>query len=371
MPLVIEGGRVPAHWVEYQRSRRVISIDRHDTRGEGIRVALINNMPDAALEDTELQFFELLEGAADGIVVRMKLFSLPGIPRGERGEQHLAGFYHGIEDLWTSRFDAVIMTGTEPQRPDLRDEPFWPALTDVLHWAERNTASTILSCLAAHAGVLYSDGVARHPLTDKRFGVFECERTVEHPLTGRIEDQMSFPHSRWNDLREGDLTSSGYVALTRSEAGVDLFVKKKSRSLFVHFQGHPEYGVRTLLKEYRRDIRRFIHHERETYPSMPHGYFDAQAAEVLGEFREKALSSRDPDQMAGFPEEEIRSRLQKTWHSSALCVYRNWLRYVVTRISARSYVGVRDAFSTHMGDRSSAMSLGINAASYQFKGVTE
>ena len=33
--------------------------------------------------------------------------------------------------------------------------------------------------------------------------------------------------------------------LTQSaEGGVDSFVKKKKQSLFVHFQGHPEYAPR-------------------------------------------------------------------------------------------------------------------------------
>ena len=93
-----------------------------------LRIALINNMPDAALEDTEVQFFELLESAAGDIPVSLKLYSLPELPRGEAGQQHLSNFYLGIEDLLNSRFDGVIMTGTEPRQPDLRNEPYWPAL---------------------------------------------------------------------------------------------------------------------------------------------------------------------------------------------------------------------------------------------------
>ena len=55
---------------------------------------------------------------------------------------------------------------------------------------------------------------------------------------------MRIPHSRWNEVRADALTACGYEVLTQSaEAGVDLFVKKKKDSLFVHFQGHPEYGV--------------------------------------------------------------------------------------------------------------------------------
>ena len=61
--------------------------------------------------------------------------------------------------------------------------------------------------------------------------------------------------------------------------------QSRNKSLFIHFQGHPEYAAETLLKEYRRDIKRFVRRERETYPSLPHGYFSASAVELLTDFR--------------------------------------------------------------------------------------
>ena len=122
--------------------------------------------------------------------------------------------------------------------------------------------------------------------------------------------------------------------LTQSaEGGVDSFVKKKKRSLFVHFQGHPEYGAQTLLKEYRRDIKRFLKKERETYPSMPKGYFDPASARLLADFREAVLSDQREELMGGFPEASLAGTLQKTWHSSATTIYRNWLYYVVSKKS--------------------------------------
>jgi homoserine O-succinyltransferase len=332
MPLIIDGGRIPPGWGERSRLRRILSFDRQELRTEGVSLALINNMPDAALEDTELQFFELLDIASGDVPVFLKLYSLTGIPRTDRGERHLNSFYWGMDDLWKSRFDGVIMTGTEPRRPDLREEPYWPVLTQVLDWAERNTASTVLSCLAAHAGVLHSDGIGRHPLSDKQFGVFDFTKAADHQLTSGTPETVRFPHSRWNEVRADELTASGYLVLTQSaDGGVDSFVKKKKRSLFVHFQGHPEYGAQTLLKEYRRDIKRFLRGERETFPSMPKDYFDATSARLLNDFREVALSERREELIEGFPEAAVLGTLQKTWHSSAATVYRNWLQYVVTK----------------------------------------
>ncbi|HXM23679.1 MAG TPA: homoserine O-succinyltransferase [Terriglobales bacterium] len=332
MPLVMDGGRIPTLWAGKKRSRPARPAGGDGLRAECVEIALINNMPDAALEDTESQFFELLDAAVGDIAVRVKLYSLPGIPRSDRGQQHLSSFYLGIEDLLNSQFDGVIMTGTEPRQPNLRNEPYWPALVNVLDWAEHNTASTVLSCLAAHAGVLFSEGIERHALQDKQFGLFDYRKVCDHALTRGTADQVRFPHSRWNEVRENALTSCGYVVLTRSaEAGVDLFVKKKKGSLFVHFQGHPEYSARTLLKEYRRDIKRFLRRERETYPTMPHGYFDLAATRLLSDFRENALSRPREELLAAFPESCVADTLQNTWRSSAIFVYRNWLQYIVSK----------------------------------------
>lgn len=322
MSILIEGGRVP----------NLLSSKNGSPQAERVRIALINNMPDSALEDTEVQFFELLDSAAGDIPVSLKLFSLPEVPRGDVGRERLNNFYFSVGDLLNSHFDGVIMTGTEPIESDLRDEPYWRILTEVLDWAEQHTASTILSCLAAHAGVLYSDGIPRLRLPDKQFGVFEYKKVREHALTAGFGETMQIPHSRWNEVSADALTCCGYEVLTQStEAGVDLFVKKKKDSLFVHFQGHPEYGTRTLLKEYRRDIKRFLRRERETYPTMPHGYFGAAAAKLLFDFREHAVMERQEETLTRFPEAAIADAIEGAWHASAASVYRNWLLYLISR----------------------------------------
>jgi homoserine O-succinyltransferase len=332
MPLMIEGGRIPPSWTGKKFARTAATVDTYCTQAECVEIALINNMPDAALEDTEQQFFELLDAAASDILVRVKLYSLPNLPRGDRGHRHLRSFYFGLDDLLNSRFDGVIMTGTEPRQPELRDEPYWPALADVLDWAEQNTCSTILSCLAAHASVLHGDGIDRCRLSDKQFGVFDFAKAANHQLTSGIGEPLRFPHSRWNEVRADALAACGYFVLTQSRpGGVDTFVKKKKRSLFVHFQGHPEYGPQTLLKEYRRDIKRFLRQERDTYPSMPKGYFDADAVKVLTNFRELVLSDRREELIADFPEASLVGTLQNTWRPSARGIYRNWLHYIVSK----------------------------------------
>jgi homoserine O-succinyltransferase len=284
-------------------------------------------MPDAALKATERQFLALLRAAADDITVRLTLYTLPEVPRTDFGRDQVRR-YSDFRDLWKSHHDGLIVTGTEPRAADLKDEPFWGSLTRVLEWAESHTYSTILSCLAAHAGILHMDGIARRPLGDKRFGVFECVRVSDHPLTAAAPSHLQMPQSRWNEVPEEALRACGYRVLTRSaEAGVDTFVKQ-GRSLFVFFQGHPEYEATTLLLEYRRDIGRFLRRERDTYPPMPHGYFDEETVEALTALQERARLDRREELLAEFPIAMAARKVTNTWRSTAESLYRNWLQYI-------------------------------------------
>jgi homoserine O-succinyltransferase/O-acetyltransferase len=355
MPLIIDGGRVPNRWAERSTFNSAIPIDRHGKETESLTLALINNMPDPAVEDTELQFFDLLDVASGDIPIYLKLYSLTGLPRTDRGQRHLNSFYYPFDDLWRTRFDGVIITGTEPHRADLRDEPYWALMSEVFDWAERTTNSTILSCLAAHAAVLHCDGIKRHALPDKKFGVFESGKNCEHSLIRETENVLRFPHSRWNEVREQELTAAGYDVLTKSpEAGVDLFVKRKKKSLFVHLQGHPEYGPETLGKEYRRDVKRYLRNERDTYPNLPIGYFDEQSTRALTDFRQSAQCRRTEEIMDSFPEKALQG-LESSWHSAAVCLYRNWAAYLLSAREWSAFVPM-NTFHRQAHRRQSAVS---------------
>jgi len=310
-----------------RRLPRAAAAGRRESRPARIDIGLVNNMPDAALKATERQFRALLRAAADDVTVDLTLYTLPEVPRTDFGREEVSR-YSDLRDLWTSHHDGLIVTGTEPRAADLKDEPYWESLTSVLEWAENHTYSTILSCLAAHAGILHLDGIARRPLGDKRFGVFECVRVSDHPLTAAAPSQLQMPQSRWNEVPEEALLACGYRVLTRSVgAGVDSFVKQR-KSLFVFFQGHPEYDATTLLLEYRRDIGRFLRGERETYPPMPHGYFDEETVAALAALRERARMDRREELLAEFPTAMAAGKVTNTWRSTAESLYRNWLQYI-------------------------------------------
>ncbi|HKW16994.1 MAG TPA: homoserine O-succinyltransferase [Terriglobales bacterium] len=351
MPLIVEGSQVPPRWLERKAFARVV-MPRSTPKSDYLRIALINNMPDAALEDTEMQFFDLLDEASGELPVVVQLFSLAGVPRSERGIQHLNRYYFELNDLWNSQFDALIMTGTEPKCADLRKEPYWGALIDVFDWAERNTTSTILSCLAAHANVLHSDGIERQRLGEKRVGVFPFTVHNNHALLRAIGRTVRFPHSRWNEVSPSSLRSAGYTILTdSSETEVDSFVKPKKRSLFVLFQGHPEYSADTLLREYRRDIKRFLRRESPTFPKIPFGYLDTASAGLLAQFQQHVLRHPFEESIAAFPDKEVTKNVRKVWQRSSSLIYRNWLQYIVQkRVSRSTFITIASGRSTALTD---------------------
>ena len=88
---------------------------------------------------------------------------------------------------------------------DLRDEPYWEDFTRVLEWARTNTHSALWSCLAAHAAILHMDGINRRKSEEKNFGVFDCARVSNHPVTLGLPSLFQVPHSRWNGVAEEDL----------------------------------------------------------------------------------------------------------------------------------------------------------------------
>jgi homoserine O-succinyltransferase len=334
--MILEGQTTspgPATWGRPGRRSRPSPASRAGLRESDpncIDIGLINNMPDAALDATEHQFRALLDSAADGLAVGLTLYTLPEVRRTEFGRRQVSR-YAGLDDLWDRHHDGLIVTGTEPRAADLMDEPFWGSLTQVLDWADLHTHSTVLSCLAAHAGILYFDGIVRRPLGDKRFGVFDCERVTDHALTAAAPSPLRMPHSRWNEIPEAALLACGYRVLTRSEdASVDAFVKQR-KSLFVFLQGHPEYEAVTLLLEFRRDVGRFLRGERDTYPTMPHGYFDQETAEALIALRERARVDRREELLADFPTAMAAGKVTNTWRPTAESLYRNWLLHIRTQ----------------------------------------
>lgn len=311
----------------------LLSPHHRDHSHDYINIGLVNNMPDEAVEATERQFVSLLDSASQGMQVRVSFYMLPGVPRKELGNPR--NRYSNIEHLWNGHIDGLIVTGREPLSANLRDEPYWDSFSRLVDWAKENAHATVWSCLAAHAAILQLDGIRRRKRDDKLFGIFDCARVSDHPLTAGAGSRFSLPHSRWNGVSEEDLSDCGYRVLTRSsETGADTFIKDHKK-LFLFFQGHPEYESDTLLREYRRDVGRYFRGEAPTYPSMPQSYFDRDIVTTLTLLREKALREEGGELFPELSAALMGAKIENRWYTSATNIYRNWLRYICAQKAQR------------------------------------
>jgi homoserine O-succinyltransferase len=334
MPVTLERAAHPRESPD-PRERRVRRGAFRD-RGKRLRIGLVNNMPDAALEATERQFSEALARASDDFDIELSLWSLDSLDRKFETRRAMAGLYRPARELRGAERDALIVTGAEPRAPDLREEPYWDELAALLDWSRARVTSTLLSCLAAHAAVLRADGIARRRLPAKCSGIFAADVVTAHELTEGFRPGRLTPHSRLNGLDEAELAAKGYLTLTRSGlAGVDMFVKEGA-SLQVFLQGHPEYDADTLAKEYRRDALRFLRGERPEAPPLPHHYFPETLAARLREFVARASPGEDP--AALYPREAL-AITAAPWRASSALLFRNWLAAVARRKAARHAPG--------------------------------
>ncbi|MBV9682509.1 MAG: homoserine O-succinyltransferase [Solirubrobacterales bacterium] len=297
-----------------------------------ITIALVNNMPDGAFVDTEQQFRTLACGAGTERI-EFALYTIKEIPRSEKAAAVIASRYRGLDELWTRPPDALIVTGTEPKHPQLHLEPYWPYLARLLEWAAENVRTTLLSCLASHASILLFDGIERGPRPTKCSGVFDgvVEEYLD-PLATGLPQVVPMPHSRLNDVPEVALVDAGYriiVGSGASHAGWSVATREQGDSLFVLCQGHPEYGTLSLLREYRRDVRRALYGRGAIpYPRLPEGYLAPEAVKKLTEFAARAKRRwKDPDRLwARFPYDEVAPGVENTWAAPSALLYANWVQ---------------------------------------------
>jgi homoserine O-succinyltransferase/O-acetyltransferase len=318
----------------------------------GIAIGLINNMADEALKITERQFGSLVSEAAGGIDVSFRIFALKSTRRSPRALDYINARYEPASAAMDEDLDGLIITGAQPQADRLSDEPYWEELAELIDWAKVHTASAILSCLAAHAGVLYLDGIERRPLPEKCTGVFASAAETNHPLIGKQGQIRPVPHSRYNGLSRTELEQAGYAILTSSRGcGVDSFVKCFG-SQFVFLQGHPEYDANSLAREYRRDMNRYLRGETERKPARPRGYFGAEAEAELRAMERSAHEDRGRTQIKDISIIDALAPAEATWREAAIAFYRSWLEMI-----ANTDLGTREPLSAVIDEFASLQSL--------------
>jgi homoserine O-succinyltransferase/O-acetyltransferase len=297
----------------------------------GIEVALLNLMGDGAFEEAERQFGDLVTRGAGALPVRLSHYAITETPRCDEVAAVVRERYRDVAELDERRLDALVVTGTEPRCANLPEEAIWSRLKMLFRWAEVAGVSIFSSCLASHAALLALDGIERRPLAAKLSGVFAQWVHPHDPLTRGVADVVC-PHSRLNEVPVEALQLHGYRVLVGSaEVGWTVAVREGT-GLNMLVQGHPEYDPATLLREYRRDVRRFLEGPGAAYPPTPVGYLDAEGVGLLELFKLAATSrGADASLMESFPFQLCAEHICADWKGPMERLVGNWLNEVARR----------------------------------------
>lgn len=292
--------------------------------------ALVNNMPDGAFDATERQFLGLLEEGSGSDVVEVRRYTMSGVPRGEQTSRRIAEQYLPLADGYLDPPDLLIVTGSNPIETRIQDEPYWSDLVELLTWARERVGSVLLSCLSAHAALTVFDGIDRTRLPAKCTGVFSQHVDVGQQLTTGLESEILLPHSRWNSVPRESLEHAGYEVVIHSDAtGWGVATREEGGRQLILIQGHPEYDPASLLREYRRDAGRFVHHERDDVPYLPyHCVSPADWGLLERTHHEITQGERDPRLIDQYPFDEVGARAPWPWRTAATRFFANWLTSV-------------------------------------------
>jgi homoserine O-succinyltransferase len=290
-------------------------------------------MPDSAFEATERQFAELLGAGSGRRPLRVRLFTLPGIPRSDAISEQIATRYSPLEELEHHAPDLLVVSGANPVESRIQDELFWDDLARLLSWASDHVPSMLLSCLSAHAALTVFDGIERRPLATKCTGVFAQMADPASPLAADLGRAIRLPHSRWNDVPMTTMRAAGYdLPLYSEEVGWSVATRKVGRSSVVLMQAHPEYGATNLLREYERDARRYVVGERDALPVLPQRCVSRGDWSDLVQLQQRILDGeREPALIESFPFRAVGSRARRTWRKVSIRLFANMLASVPSK----------------------------------------
>jgi len=332
MPLVAHS-QLPAFDRISDEGTAVISVaDASGSTKPGLRVGLLNLMPDAALAATERQFLRLVSSAAEQANIWVYPFTVAAEHRSQDARWHIEHHYTPWDELRAGGVDALIVTGANPARNRLPLEVFWDDMIEVLDWARGNVHSVLCSCLATHAVLQHEFDVRRTLLPQKRWGVYSHQVLGDHPLVAGLPSVVDAPHSHRYEVTAQQFEATGaHLLMDSDEAGAHMAVS--GDGFYIYFQGHPEYDAESLLKEYKREVGRFYRGERDDYPPFPANYFDGSAREQLVIHREEIEDAKsDGFEEPLFPEDDLVSHHTDTWTDAGRIIYNNWLDSVCESI---------------------------------------
>lgn len=293
MPIKIDN-QLPAHDALKKENIFVITETRalqQDIRP--LRILILNLMPTKI--ETETQILRLLSNTP--LQVEVDLLQTATHVSKNTSAEHMLKFYKFFDDIKDQKFDGLVVTGAPVELLDFEEVDYWEELCEILEWSKSNVYSTFHICWGAQAGLYYHYGLPKYKLDEKIFGVFP-HRSLDslHPLMRGFNDEFQVPHSRYTEIRRGDIAKvKDLQILSYSDiAGVHIVSDMACRKFFV--TGHSEYDRNTLANEYFRDIKKGLPIK------LPQNYF---------------------------PNNDSSQKPIMNWREAASLLFSNWLNYFV------------------------------------------
>ncbi|MCD7770931.1 MAG: homoserine O-succinyltransferase [Oscillospiraceae bacterium] len=258
-----------------------------------LRILLLNLMPTKI--ETETQFARLLGNTP--LQVEIELMHTVSHQSKNTSPEHLLSFYKTFDEIKSSRYDGMVITGAPVEHMKFEDVEYWNELCKIFEWSKTHVHSTFHICWAAQAGLYYHFGIEKKPLPEKLFGVFPHRVSYKNPILFRgFDDVFYAPHSRNStvDIRDVEKISELKILAESDEAGLYACMTAEGKQIFV--TGHSEYDPDTLSREYFRD-------------------------------KEKGLDIQVPKNY--FPNDDPTQPPIVKWRAHANLLFSNWLNYFV------------------------------------------
>ena len=293
MPIKIDSN-LPAHKLLENENVFVMTEERAVSQDiRPLKILILNLMPTKI--ETETQLLRLLSNSP--IQVEAELLQTATHEVKNVSKEHMFKFYKTFDEIKDERFDGMVVTGAPVENMEFEQVDYWDELCRIFEWSKTNVYSSFFICWGAQAALYYKYGLRKYRLDRKMFGVFEHVSLDNfHPLMRGFYDKFWVPHSRYPEVRRGDIALiKDLQILSYSEkAGVHLLSDMECRNFFS--TGHSEYDRDTLAKEYFRDA------EKGLDIDLPENYF---------------------------PDNDPAKTPEVKWRGAANIIFSNWLNYFV------------------------------------------
>jgi len=293
MPLNLPDG-FPA--IDLLREENIFVIDQTRAEHQDIRplkIVILNLMPLKIATETDL--LRLLSNTP--LQLEIDFLQIEGHVTKNTSKDHLDAFYQTFSQIRKKKFDGMIITGAPVEHLPFEEVDYWGEICEIFDWAHKHVTSTMFICWASQAGLYHHYGIPKYPLGNKKFGVFDhTVKDKKLPLFRGFDDVYRAPHSRHTELKSKDFAHVPEVQILSESAKAGLYMAMAENGRQIFITGHPEYSLRTLDREFKRDL------EKGLPIDIPENYYNHNNP------AERPILS---------------------WRSHANLLFSNWLNYYV------------------------------------------